>query len=173
MPAPWPNDFIKNNPDLKSEADLLPRAAELGKAGAVEYVMSMETVVGESWNLPDMDSKSGRFYGAPIAIVDVPFDGGRLVGGVGINRKDEQLRFFTSIKDKRFLELQKMTGAYQGKRPTNQNQLLDAFHLWCAELNGCEFFLTLDFTLIKVLKFAKKKSVVRAVRPSELLASIG
>ena len=173
MPAPWPNDFIKNNPDLKSEADLLPRAAELGKAGAVEYVMSMETVVGESWNLPDMDSKSGRFYGAPIAIVDFPFEYGRIVGGVGINRKDEQLRFFTSIKDKRFLELQKMTGAYQGKRPTNQNQLLDAFHLWCAELNGCEFFLTLDFTLIKVLKLAKKKSVVRAVRPSELLASIG
>ena len=123
-----PNDFIKN-PALKSEAELLPRAAELGKTGAVEYVMGTETLV-ESWNQRNMDSESGRFYGAPIAIVDSPIKHSRVVAGLGIDRTKEQFRFLTSIEDKRFLELQKITGAYQGERPASQCQLMDAFHVW-------------------------------------------
>jgi predicted nucleic acid-binding protein len=49
------------------------------------------------------------------------------------------------------------------------NQLLDAFHLWSAEAAGCDYFLTLDFKLIKMMNQAPSSTPVRIVRPSELL----
>jgi hypothetical protein len=66
-----------------------------------------------------------------------------------------------------------MTGAYQGGGKWNRNQLLDAFHLWCAEYNKSDYFLTLDFKLIRILGQNRKTRLpVRAVRPSELLAAL-
>lgn len=163
------NERIKNSV-LKAEAELLPRLAEIGKLGELDYVMSAETMI-ESWGLGNMDSKNGRFYGVPIKVVKAPIEYAYILAGgeVGVQPKDRQFRFLTSIRHKRFLELQKMTGAYQGKQKLDRNQLLDAFHIWCAEYNGCEFFLTLDFKLIKVLSKSKAKSTVRVVLPSELL----
>ena len=163
-----PNELIKN-PELKAEADLLPRLASLGKSGCCEYVINVETLQ-ESWGLRDMDSKNGRFYGVPIDMVEAPVKYSRIAGGGGISSKDRQFRFLAGVNHPRFLELQKMTGAYQGEQGPNRNQLLDAFHVWCAEHNNCEFFLTLDFKLIKVIGLSPKKSTVAAVRPSELLS---
>ena len=162
-----PNDSIQNV-DLRSEAELLPRLADLGKLGVIEYVMCNETL-WESWGLPNMDSKSGQFYGAPIKDGQAPLEYGRIVAGGNTSPRKRQFDFLCSINHRRFLELQKMTGAYQGNQPLNHNQLLDAFHLWCAEHNGCEFFLTLDFKVIKVLRLSTKTSSVQAVRPSELI----
>lgn len=170
------HDFVEINPnetianaELKAEAELLPRLAEVGKRGELKFVMNFETME-ESGGLRNMDSKNGRFYGAPIEVVDAPFEYGRIVAGGGVSAMEHQLRFLTSDRHQRFLELQKMTGAYQGEHKPNRNQLLDAFHIWCAEHNECKFFLTLDFKLIKVLSLSPAKSTVRAVRPSELLA---
>jgi hypothetical protein len=73
------------------------------------------------------------------------------------------------LNDKRFLELQKITGAFQGKRGVQRNQLLDAFHLWCAEHNKCDFFLSLDF---KLATHTKGRVPVLIVRPSQLLAAV-
>lgn len=163
-----PNDFIENA-ELKTEAELLPRLAEIGKLGTVEYVINIE-IEQESWGLPNMDSKTGQFYGAPIKTVEAPLEYSRIVAGGEANARERQYDFLSSITHKRFLEIQKMTGAYQGKQPLNHNQLLDAFHLWCAEYNDCEFFLTLDFKVIKVLGLSPKKSTVQSVRPSQLLS---
>lgn len=165
-----PNELIEN-PALKAEAELLPRLAEFGKLGELDYVMNSETME-ESWGLRNMDSKNGRFYGAPIEVVKAPFEYERIMAGGGVKPKERQFRFLASVRHERFLELQKMTGAYQGEQKLNRNQLLDAFHIWCAEHNGCEFFLTLDFKLIKVLSLSPAKSMVRVVRPSELLARL-
>jgi hypothetical protein len=74
-----PNDFIANA-ELKAEAELLPRLAELGKRGAIEYVINSETL-HESWGLPNMDSKTGRFYGAPVTTVKAPLEYSRIVIG--------------------------------------------------------------------------------------------
>lgn len=161
------NEFIAN-PVLKAEAELLPRLAEIGKLGKIEYVMSGETMI-ESWGLGNLDSKDGRLYGAPIKIVKAPFDYSYILAGgkVGETPRERQFRFLASVKHERFLALQKVTGAYQGERELNRNQLLDAFHIWCAEYNECEFLLTLDFKLGKVMN--NSKSTVQVVRPSELL----
>ncbi|MBI5047711.1 MAG: hypothetical protein HZB54_01995 [Deltaproteobacteria bacterium] len=171
------HDFIYTNPNekienlhLKAEADLLPILAELGKKGDLKFIINIETMF-ESWGIPNMDSKTGKFYNAPYEIVDAPTKYRRMLLGFGMDPIGNQFNFLASIKDKRFLELQKMTGAYQGKAKINRNQLLDAFHLWCAEYNRCEYFLTLDFKLIKMLKNNGKISV-KPVKPSELLQEI-
>jgi hypothetical protein len=164
------NDNIKN-PALKREADLLPALAAHGKANRIHYVINVETEF-ESWGLRNMDSRTGRFYNTPLEAVDAPVQYGRVMIGADIDPQLEQLRFLESLKHPRFLELQKMTGAYQGSGRLNRNQLLDAFHLWCAEHNRCSFFLTLDFKLLKVLRKGKKQPKVKAVKPSELLAAV-
>jgi hypothetical protein len=120
-----------------------------------------------------MDSSSGRFYGSPYEPVDAPIQYGRVVFSGGGDTQKMQFEFLCGIRSQRFLELQKMTGAYQGEGKINRNQLLDAFHLWCAEHNECDYFLTLDFKLVKVLQQnQKKKMKIRPVRPSELLREV-
>lgn len=166
-----PNEKIEN-PELRAEADLLPELARFGTNRKVRYVVQVEAEF-EAWGLPNMDSDSGRFYGAPVELVDAPITYGRvMVGGIE-NPRESQRGFLEGIQDKRFKELQKMTGAYQGENRPNGNQLLDAFHLWCAEHNGCDYFLTMDFSLIKViLSNRKRKLGVNLVRPSELLSEV-
>jgi len=165
-----PNLSIKN-PGLKAEAELLPKLAESGKLGQVSFVIQTETLV-ESWGLPKMDSTTGRFYGAPYQTVEAPIEYGRVVFGGPSDFKVLQFDFLVKLKSRRFLELQRFTGAYQGDRGQNRNQLLDAFHLWCAEYNRCDYFLTLDFKLIRMLRSRESAVRVRVVRPSELLAAV-
>jgi hypothetical protein len=164
------NDRITNG-ELKREADLLPRLAELGKAHRIHYVINVETQF-ESWGLRNMDSASGRFYNTPLETVEAPVQYGRVMIGAGVDPEQEQFSFLASLKHPRFVELQKMTGAYQGAGKLNRNQLLDAFHLWFAEHNYCSFFLTLDFKLLRVLQKSKRKLNVKAVKPSELMAEV-
>jgi hypothetical protein len=166
-----PNDSI-DNPELKAEAELLPSLAEAGKTGRVNYVIQVETLF-ESWGIPKMDSETGKFYDAPCEYVEAPIKYSRVLVGAGFDARDMQSRFLSSLKSKRFLELQKITGAYQGPGKLNRNQLLDAFHLWCAEHNSCDYFLTLDSKLIKVLRKQKGRLLSEVVKPSELMNRIG
>lgn len=166
-----PNDLI-DNPELKAETELLPTLAEVGKHGQVKYVIQMETLF-ESWGIPKMDSETGKFYGAPYEVVEAPVKYGRVLFGPNLNAMERQFSFLSSIKYDRFLELQKMTGAYQGPGRLNRNQLLDAFHIWCAEHNKCDYFLTLDFKLVNVLRRQNRHLLVEVVKPSELVRKIG
>ena len=166
-----PNDPI-DNAELKAEAELLPTLAEAGKRGEVKYVIQMETLL-ESWGLRKMDNETGKFYGAPIESVEAPIKYGRDVFGSNFNTRDMQFSFLSSIKKDRFLELQKMTGAYQGPGKLNRNQLLDAFHIWCAEHNKCDYFLALDLKLLKVIRRQNRHPLVEVVKPSELIEKIG
>ena len=162
-----PNEGIQNI-ELKAEAELLPSVAAMGIGGRARFVISAEARY-EQWGLPNLDSETGMFYGAAVADVGAPVEYSRVLGGLGFDGGAEQLRFLSALSSLRFLELQKATGAYQGDKPRNRNQLLDAFHLWCAEHNGCEFFLTMDFKLIRVFSSSRTISPVRLVKPSELL----
>jgi hypothetical protein len=112
-----------------------------------------------------MDSTTGNLFRDHLEIVSPPVKYGRILFG-GIDYKRAQFNFLLSLKHKRFLELQRITGAYQGKGKFDRNQLLDAFHLWCAEHNSCDFFLSLDFKQAKIIEKAKSKLPVPVVRPS-------
>lgn len=165
------NDNILNL-KLKSEAEILPELAALGKRGLVRYLIQMEAEL-ESWGIPSMDSKTGLFYGAPLEYIKAPVTYSRVIASGIANLKDMQYEFLCSLKHKRFIELQKITGAYQGKRKLSRNQLLDAFHIWCAEHGGCDYFLTMDFTLIEVVSSNINTNLsVNLVRPSALLSEI-
>lgn len=165
-----PNDRIRNE-ELKAEAELLPAVAAKGMGGRAKFVISAEGQY-EQWGLPNLDSEIGVFYGAGVEVIEAPIQYARVMGGLGIDGREEQLRFLSSIAVPRFRELQRATGAYQGNNPTNKNQLLDAFHLWCAEHNSCEFLLTLDFKLIRVVASSRIATPVRLVKPSELLREL-
>lgn len=166
-----PNDSIKNT-ELKSETEILPELADIGKQGLVRYLIQMEAEL-EGWGIPNMDSKSGLFYGAPLEHIEAPIIYSRVIAGGFGHPKDMQYEFLSGLKHKRFTELQKITGAYQGEREVNRNQLLDAFHLWCAEHSGCDYFLTMDFKLIRVISNNRSSNLsVKLVRPSELLSAI-
>lgn len=167
-----PNDNIKNNKVLKHEASLLQSIADLAKSNAIHLVIQHETLL-ESWGIPDMDSQSGRFYGAPYEIVEAPVEYSRAILGSNIDSKAEQYKFLSNIKHNRFFELQKATGAYQGERKSNENQLIDAWNIWCAEHSQCQFLLTMDFKLIRMINANKKlESSVSLVTPSALLRAI-
>jgi hypothetical protein len=165
-----PNDNISNS-TLKAEADLLSEVANYSKSGVLEFVQSVEARY-EEWGLPNMDSKTGQFFGAAVRLIEGPFKYERVMGGAGINGEAEQYRFLSSIRDARFLAIQRATGAYQGLQPLNRNQLIDAFHLWCADSAGCAYFLTLDFKLQRTLAQSKLETRVIVLRPSELIAEI-
>jgi hypothetical protein len=163
------NDVIDNE-DLKHEANLLSELAEYGKNGLAKYTIQAEAEL-ESWGLPNMDSMSGKFYGAEIESIESPVEYGRVLMGGGKDAKELQFDFLSKLDYPRFHQLQKSTGAYQGEKPANHNQLLDAFHIWCAEYSNCDYFLTLDLKLIKVVFNSKKnKPTVKLVKPSALLA---
>jgi hypothetical protein len=168
-----PNESLgKESADVRAEAELLPEVAGLAASGLVLFQITTELQI-ELANLPNLDSKGGHFFGADCEIVRPPLQYSRvLFGGHDGGSKRAQCKFLCSLKHKRFLQLQRATGAYQGKNKINENQLLDAFHLWCAEHAGSDFFLSLDFTLAKVTKSAKRVRTVPVVRPSELLIAV-
>jgi hypothetical protein len=95
-----------------------------------------------------------------------------MVGGG--KKVDHQFDFLCSLKHERFVELQRATGAFQGEdQLPNRNQLLDAFHLWCAESANAKYFLTMDDKLAKVVAKSKKVTPnVTLVRPRNLLAAL-
>jgi hypothetical protein len=154
-----PNDKIENA-SLKAEAALLEQVATLGKKGLVSFLINIETQM-EVWGLPNLDSESGQFYGVPLERVEAPVRYGRIM-----------FDFLRLLRDDRFDNLQRITGAYQGSARVNRNQLLDAFNLWCAEHHRCQYFLSLDFKLARVIGRSKSKPVVPVVRPSELLSAL-
>ena len=165
-----PNLGIKNT-ELKGEADLLPRIADLSLQGKVQFVMQFEAR-DESWGIPNMNSRTNQFYGAEIQYIEAPFKYSRVVAGGGRNI-DHQYEFLKRVQHPRFDQLQMITGAWQGKNPKNRNQLIDAFHLWCAEHAGVEYFLTLDFKLQKQVSLSNRPVQVQIVRPSEMLKIVG
>jgi hypothetical protein len=166
-----PNDRLDENSEIKVEALLLPTVASLAEEGIVNFLIGIETQVELSF-IPNLDSRTGYFYNAPRTMVEPPVRYGRVLYGGIEDPKQAQYAFLKRLQDPRFLELRKMCGAEQGN-DVNRNQLLDAFHLWCAEYHDCEYFLSLDFKLARVTANSRKKPRCRVVRPSELLAALG
>ncbi|MFQ5852701.1 MAG: hypothetical protein ACE5JU_19245 [Candidatus Binatia bacterium] len=165
-----PNEAI-DNPELKSEVKLLPRIAELAHEGRIRLLLQEEVFI-ESWRQENMDGPRGPFFGAPITRVNAPVEYGRVVAAGGGDRsgRDLQLDFLKSLKVPRFEQLQKACGAYQGEGKYAENELIDAFFVWCAEVAEADYFLTCDFDLIGHVSAHKRfPPKVELVKPSTLL----
>lgn len=126
----------------------------------------------ELMGLPRVAGAGPIFYGAPIRRVEDPFPYQRIA--FDSSRRDHQFEFFAGVNHPRFLQLQRVSGAYQGaQRPPHRNQLIDAFHLLCAETSGAEFFLTLDDKLIRTVAHKRKHAPrVQLITPVRLLTTL-
>ena len=133
----------------------------------------------ESSTLPWV--RGAQLYGVQIEWVEAPLEYSRILGRVvpsppaarRNDMKESTVEFLRDVDYPRFLELQLACGAKQGAT-INENQLIDAFHVWCAEHAGAHFFLTLDFKLIRNVRTHRRSPPrVQLVRPSELLKALG
>jgi hypothetical protein len=167
----WPAIWLSNahlDSGLRAEIDLLLQIAELAKKGTLELLIHFETIL-ESWGLPKMTNVEGAFFGAPIRKVDGPFQYARIHGGYGAKSQADWMR---GLDHKRFKELQVACGAFQGATIA-ENELKDAFHIWCAESANATFFLTCEKKLVTQVRNHKRfPPNVAVVRPSELLNRI-
>jgi|GEM_PF-1293288 len=132
-------------------------------------LLSHAEVNFELMGLPRSKGKGPYFYGAPIQNIEGPFQYERIF--VDFTGRDHQFEFLCSVKHPRFLELQRACGAFQGHdRLPNRNQLIDAFHLLCAESANASYFLTLDDKLIRILSnHPKVKTKVICITPQLFL----
>jgi hypothetical protein len=156
---------------LREEIDLISKIAECAKRGEVELL----------WGIDSMTEF--------LRILDIPFPGFSVLAGAGITKvqgpvkfnyivphdrswKTVQIDLLKSIEHPRYLQLRKACGANQGES-VNGNQLLDAFHIWCAEYANSTHFLTTDFKLSRVIgKYKASPPIVSVVLPSQLLQEI-
>lgn len=157
-----------SNGELEVEIELLPMLADAGKYGLVKYVIQNETLFA-SRNILKINSRRGHFCGIPCKFVSTPKSYRRVFFRLCSDGKELEFRSPPFIEDKRFLELLKMISAYQGTSNPTSSQILNAFQLWCAEQNRCDYFLTVDFNLIKVIQKGTCRPLVEAVKPSELI----
>ena len=162
------------NAKLKYEVNLLSSLSKYETSCLIKFFIQAETLF-ESWGIPNMDSKTGLFYNMPIKHIEAPIQYSRalLSYDQGQNPKEMQFNFLSNLKNKRFKQIQKIVGAYQGKERLNHNQLLDAFHIWCTEHNKCDYFLTLDFKLIKMVSNCQSQQImVNLITPSKLIKKL-
>src|SRR5262249_21334113 len=109
---------------------------------------------------------------AGYTMVDGPFKYSRSLFS-GDTMRSSMTDFLNRITHARFLQLKHACGALQGDH-VNENQLADAFHIWCAEVADASHFLTTDFKLARVVRSYKAAPLrVKVVIPSELLDELG
>lgn len=144
--------------------------AALAKDNKIRLISHLEVTI-ELMGLPRA-AGGERFYGAPIEQVTGPFKYDRTVFD-GTDR-DYQYEFLSAVEHPRFKELQSVCGAYQGaNRPLHRNQLLDAFHILCAESASATHFLTLDNKLIRALtNQPRRQTSVTPITPKRLLVTL-
>jgi predicted nucleic acid-binding protein len=161
--------YLRNNPSAFQNRLHNRIIARLAKENRIELLISHE-VKFEAMGVPSVDFS---FYGSPINLVRSPiYHGGLVIDGSG----RDHLHLFNALKsinDKRFFQLQKLTGAYQGKyNEPNKNQLFDAYHLWCAESANADYFLTHDEKLVRQWKNSKYKGISEPIDAIPLVREI-
>lgn len=159
--------YLRNNPEAFKNRLFNRVVAWLAKNKRIELLISNE-VRFEAMRVPRVDFS---FFGSPIRTVRSPVEhGGLIIDG---RRKDYLFNALSQIQDQRFFELQKLSGAYQGKgRELNKNQLFDAYHLWSAEVAGAEFLLTHDERFVRQWASSKYKGITRPIDARLLLEQV-
>jgi len=160
-----------SNFKMEVEVELLPVIADAGKKGLIKYVIQNEALFA-SRNVLKINYRRGQFRGIPCKFVSTPKSYRRFFFRLCSDGKELEFGSPPSIEDKRFLELLKMISTYQGTSNPVPSQILNAFQLWCAEQNKCDYFLTVDLNLIKVIRKGTRHPLTEVVKPSELIKVI-
>lgn len=168
------NDLLRIKHDVqRRDAIALPMLAYAGISDWIKFYYHREVLL-ESSGLPRMRSASGSFFGCTIHKVPDPHTPrSRIISGGEKKLREHTSHFLNGLEDRRFIELTRATGAYQGTSQTlNLNQGLDAYHIWCAENAKINYFLTMDYKLKKMVEKSRIDTSVRVVTPTELIKLI-
>jgi predicted nucleic acid-binding protein len=134
----------------------------------LEFYMNLETKIESMRILNIVNNLNIKINDAKPPIVY-----SRILFSYKEENKKLQTDFLKNIDNQRFLDIQKVVGAYQGKREINENQLLDAWHLWCAEYNKCDYFLTMDYKLKRIIDNSRNFFIdVKVITPQKLLDNL-
>lgn len=162
----FPNDRL--SPKFAKEVQQLPFIAHLARRGRIRVITHREVMI-EFFGLPKTDDPRGFFCGAPIEDAPDPFPYDRLVAGGGCSTADHQYNFVRSIRHPRYDQLKRAAGAQPGSGKY-KNQLLDAFHLLCAESAKADYFLAADRVLIRhVASHRSTKVAVALMEPTVIV----
>lgn len=154
----------------------LATVGELARAGRLGLFVSFE-LEAERWR---QSSPDPGYLGlniledVQVEKVDPPVDRTMMVG---LRRrranewKDEQVQFFRSVQDSRFLAIR--AAVSDPRNP--EAHVGDAFHLWTAEFAGLDAFLTMDQKFLNVMggKGKTARSPVSVLSPRDLCATLG
>lgn len=84
---------------------------------------------------------------------------------------DSRLAFLRGISNRLFDKWKQALGVVtDSTRETNQ--LMDAWHLWTAEHNNCDYFITADQKMIKSNKSRKITTEMAIVSPTEFIEAL-
>jgi hypothetical protein len=133
----------KSGTEQYADAAVLPLIAHLAVRGRIELLWHLDGII-EFAGLPHTHCPGGRFYGAPIRQVLPPKPLGRIIASGHKSMREHQYDFLKSMRPERFLELQVAVGVKTGAANT-LNQMLDAWHIYCAEHVGATYFVTCDY----------------------------
>lgn len=172
-----PTASVTPGQQLRTEINLLSEVARRAKARDIELLWDIESEIGFFGILLFPGGGASELIDAGVTIVEGPVKYSRLLSPLsplsGETWRSLRTDFLKSIDRPRFLELQRACGAFQGDH-VNENQLVDAFHIWCAEAADASHFLTTDFKLARLVRGHKAAPPrVRVVSPSELLEELG
>lgn len=148
----------------------LPLIAKLAARKKIELLTQLESIL-EFGRLPDTDCPLGRFFGAPITTVNGPKPWYRVIADGRDLKTDHQFNYLRSHPDQRYKQLQIAVGVKPNASPRRiRNQMLDAWHIRCAEEANANYFLTVDYSLIRHLEGHRRfPPTVKVVTPTELL----
>lgn len=165
--AVYPNEKFKNQNDLRAYVDSqkIPRIEKLARLKLIKLYWHHEL----RWEfISKRKLKKGN-----VSIVNYiheansPIYYSRVVASA-ISKEDYQFNFIKNLKHQRFNEWKNACGVIAGSKK-ERNQTLDAFHLWTAEHNWCDYFVTMDYKLISAVEKSTLKTELNIVSPTELL----
>ena len=166
-----PVELAHPHPNIRAEIDLIPRVAEVARAGFIELGWHQETQLEFFGTYLIPSGGQSVFHDVSIQLVESPIEYSRMLAlpDRSISPSELRMMFLRGIDHPRFLQLQRATGAFQGKT-LHEGQMMDAFHIWCAEHNQMTHFLTTDLKLTRIVKQYKAAPLkVAVVTPSQLL----
>lgn len=127
----------------------------------------METMLEYQRNRPFPGPPVPEFI-ERVQLANCPIYYGRMIVSP-FEKSDEQLKFLRDLKHRDYDEWKKIVGVVADSN-NERNQLMDAWHLWSADHNHCEYFLKMDSKLIRSVASRRRKSQLRLVTPSQFLA---
>lgn len=142
--------------DEKFRLEQLPYLATLcllAKQGKIDFLSAFELLME---NMRQKGRDEGYLglnllRGVKIGSVKSPIDRNIIINSFAENfgtTESEQMAFFSSITHHRFLKIRQLVG---------DKHMDDAFHLWTAEENDLNGFLTMDHKFWKVVNQKKRK----------------